>query len=201
MENKINQTFKNLLKTNGQKLTAIIGGILILAIIVGIIVIAAVNPAPKVTEETLFPTLKLVGELTTAELNYSGYKEYKDSGLPFLNRSNFLMTYQASLRAGIDIEKIEIDVNNKTKTVTLPAAEIQEVKVEPGTIKYYDEEFALFNFNSKEDSDKAQAQAEEEAKVQAHEMGILEHADKHAKTLIENSLQTAVPEDYTIVVK
>lgn len=202
MENKITQAIQNLLQTKRQKVIALVSGIVLITLIVGIVLIAVIA-TPKVSSETLFPTMELIGELTTVELKYSGNKEYKDSGLPFLNRSDFLMTYEASLRAGINMEEVEIEVNNLTKTIyiTLPDAEIQTVKVDPDSIKYYDEKFSLFNFNSKEDANKAQEQAEQEAKLQAEKMGVLEYANDHAEKLIIELLQNAVPKKYKIVIK
>ena len=201
MENKTPQTLKNLFSTTKAKLIALTSGVLLIAVIIGIIVLSL--GTPKVTSDSIIPTLELVGELTTAKLKFSGHKEFKDDGVIFFNRSDFLMTYEATLRAGINIEKIDIHVNDLTKTVTvtLPKAELQEVKVLPETIKYYDEKFSLFNFDSKEDANKAQKQAEEAAKIEAMETGILDFANDHAKTLVKKLLQNALPEDYTVNVK
>ena len=195
--------FVEFLKNPKKMVLAVASVIVLIALIAGISVAAALSRKPEFTASTLYPTLELVGELTTAKLRFSGHKEYKDSGIPIFNKSDFLMVYSATLRAGIDIEKVEIDVNDLTKTitVTLPAAEIQEVKIEPESIKYYDEKFSLFNFDAKEDSDKAEKLAEEEAIIEAGKTGILEHADKHAETLIKNLFQDLIPEDYTLVIK
>lgn len=203
MENKIISNLKTAFSTAKAKWITIISGVLLLAIVLGIVVIAATNKPSEVTADSLIPTLELVGELTTAKLNFSGHKEFKDDGVLFFNRSDFLMTYQATLRAGIDIKNVEIRINDVTKTVsvTLPEAEIQEVKILPETIKYYDEGFSLFNPNTKEDANKAQKQAEDAAKIEAVETGILDFANNHAKTLLQKLLQDALPEEYTIEIK
>ena len=57
---------------------------------------------------------------------------------------------------------------------------------------------ALFNFDDKEDSDKAQSMAEEEATKQAENMGILEYADMNARDLIKGILAEVVPDNYEI---
>ena len=101
------------------------------------------------------------------------------------------MTYNAEVTAGIDVKKIDVTVNDDTKTVKikLPKAEIYSVKVDPGTIQYHDEKIALFNINEKEDSDKAEKMAEKDAMEQARKCGLLENADKNAEVLLKGLLE------------
>ena len=88
--------------------------------------------------------------------------EYKDEGIMFINRSDFVMVYEATARVGIDVKKVKVDVNNllKTVTVTIPKAEVLDVKVDMDSIKYFDTKFALLNVDYKEDANKATSIAE-----------------------------------------
>lgn len=145
----------------------------------------------KVSNEIVTATLEQASELTTAKLNYKGFAKYKDSGVTFINKSDFLMVYKATMRAGIDLKKVKTEVDDEKKIiwVKVPKAEIQEVKIDPSSIKYYDEKIALFNTNEKEDANKAQALAEKEAKKEAKNLGVLELADKQAKSLVKGILK------------
>ena len=98
------------------------------------------------------------------------------------------------------IKEIIIESNKISKTikVTLPKAKILEVKVDPSTIKYYDTKLALFNFDSREDANDAQALAEQEAKKELEKMGILESANEQAEVLIRGLLQESIPSDYEL---
>ena len=69
------------------------------------------------------------------------------------------------------------------------------------TIKYFDEKFALFNVDEKEDANKAVVLAENSVKEEAIKTGILELADKQSATLIEGLLSKAIPEGYTLKAK
>jgi len=89
----------------------------------------------------------------------------------------------------------------KTIHINIPKAIIQEAKVDPKTIKYFDEKFSLFNVNEKDDANKAVALAEERVKKEAIETGILELADKQSATLIEGLLSKALPEGYKLDIK
>jgi hypothetical protein len=68
-------------------------------------------------------------------------------------------------------------------------------------IKYFDEKFSLFNVDAKEDANKANALAEEEAKKELAGMGILEMANEQAEALIKGLIQDVVPKNYEIKVK
>lgn len=161
------------------------------------------NKSAKVDTTYLISKLEKSSELTTAKLTYTGFSEYKDKGIKILNRSDFLMVYTATARFGIDLKEVKIDSNDATKTINIiiPKAEIIEVKVEPKSIKYYDEDFSLFNFNSKDDANEAQDLAEKAAKKDINKMGVLEMADAQSETLIKGLLQDVIPEGYKIKTK
>lgn len=180
-----------------------------LCILVGILVLGifAYNKissffGPKVNTEELNALLTKSSELTSAKLNYTGLAEYKDTGIKFLNRSDFTMVYRATVRAGIDVNKVEITTDNSAKIIYLkiPQAEVQDVNVDTSSIKYYDEKFSLFNTNEKEDSNLAISMAEESAKKEAANMGILEFANEQAENLVKGILANAIPDGYTIEV-
>ena len=177
-------------------------------IVIGLIILLVVmvinyNKNYEVDTEYLMGILRKSSELTTAELEYKGFAKYKDKGVVILNKSDFLMTYTATARAGIDLDKVKVDADKITKTIwlTIPKAEIQSVNVDPKKITYYDEKFALFNVDQKEDSDRAQALVEDEAKKELAKMGILKMANDQAETLIKGLLQGSIPEGYEVKVR
>jgi hypothetical protein len=112
------------------------------------------------------------------------------------------MVYTATVRAGINIDEVKIESNNIDKIyITIPDAQIQEAKVDPSSIKYFDEKFALFNVNGKEDSNKAIVLAEGAAIEEAANTGILELANSQSETLIKGILANAIPDGYIIEIK
>ena len=138
-------------------------------------------------------------ELTAAKLNYTGMTRYQDSGVPVVNKASFIMVYKATARAGIDVDKVQVKVDNAHKTVflTIPKAEIQDVNVDTSSIEYFDEGFAFANFDQKKDSNAAIAEAKKDAKEEISTSGVLEMADAQSEALIKGILQPAVPDDYT----
>lgn len=173
------------------------------AIILSILCVATYNYTPKTNTTSLNKLLLEASDLTTAKLNITNMTEYKDQGIKILNRSDFIMVYDATVWAGIDMEKVEIVADDLKKIihVSIPKATIQNAKVDSSSIKYFDEKFSLFNVNEKEDANKAIVLAEESVKKEAVKTGILELADKQSATLIEGLLSKAIPDGYELDAK
>lgn len=161
------------------------------------------NGQEKVDTEMLINTLQEASELTTAKLNYTGMTKFEDKGVAFINKADFTMVYKATARIGIDVADVKVTADDTERIVyiTIPKAEVQDVKVNASSIQYFDEKFALFNVDEKEDGNKAIALAEEEAKKEIDKMGGLDMADSQAATLIKGILANAIPDGYKIEVK
>ena len=203
-ENKKKFKFKKIVNfVKKHKKFSIIAAVVLVVAIASIIITLTANDELYIEDTTfIINELQKASELTTAKLKTTGFSHIKDKGVWFLSRSNFMMTYDAIVEAGIDISKVTVKADNITKQILvgIPKAEIQSVKVDSNSIKYYDEEFALFNVDQKEDANRAVVQAEKEAKKQAKNIGILELADSQAETLVRGILANAIPDGFTLVV-
>lgn len=177
--------------------------ILLIIILVGIYAIKKYNNKETVDTRYIIAKLEKSSELTTAKLKYTGVTFFKDKGISFINKSDFAMVYDATARAGIDVKNIKVEIKETLKTIiiSIPKAEILDVKIDVNTIKYYDEKFALFNINEKQDANKAIAQAEKEAKKYYEELGVLEMADNQAETLVKGLINDLIPSNYKLVFK
>ena len=152
------------------------------------------NKTAKLDTEIISKKFANASELVTQKLTMEGYSTYEDEGIPFLTKGNFVMTYKSQVTAGIDASKISFRVEEGEHTlyIHLPQAEIFSAAVDPGTISYHGESVAIFNFNNKEDANKAQKMAEEDARKAAVESGILDNANSYAQTLVKGILQGSV---------
>lgn len=175
----------------------------LLVVIIGVIILVCYNRESEIDTSYILAKLEKSSELTTSKLTYDGFNWYKDTGISLINRGDFMMVYTATARAGIDISKVKITTEYITKTIviSLPKAEILDIKVDPGSIKYYDEKFALFNFDKKEDANDAQKSAEEKAHTDLENFGILKSADEQAEVLIKGLIQDMIPKGYSLKVK
>lgn len=185
------------------KIGRIIGIIFITFIVSFSVFVYLDNKESEIDTTYIIAKLEESSELTTTKLNYTGMSEYKDTGISFINKSDFIMVYEATARIGIDVKEIEIESDdfNKVVWITMPKAKILDVKVDLGKIKYFDEKFALFNVDYKEDANKATLLAEQSAKIELENMGILDMANTQSITLIKNLIEDLIPKNYEVKVR
>lgn len=147
-----------------------------------------------VTAEIIDKKLQNISELSTAEMIYTGLVTVSDGKIPFLTKKGFSMIYIGTVKAGIDPLQVRVDVNEKKEvvTVTIPRAEIQSVKVDPASIRFYDEKKALFNQDEKTDVTDAIMLAEDDLKGTADTDGLIKRADQQAEYIIEGILENSI---------
>lgn len=196
---KIKETFLKIFKTKKSKI--ILGTIIALLVVCGLLFIYNGKSTADIEQMNLL--LSKSSELTAAKLKITAMSDFKDTGIVFLNRADFIMVYTATVRAGINIDDVKIEPDNISKKIyiTIPEAQILEAKVDPKSIKYFDEKLASFNVDAKEDSNRAVSLAEEAAKKEAANTGILELANQQSATLIKGILANAIPNGYEIEIK
>lgn len=153
-----------------------------------------------VTIETIEKRLEDLADLSTAELVYTNLYTVTEGKIPFLTQKGFSMVYTADVRAGIDMGGVRVELDDRRVTVTLPPAEIQTLKVDPESIRFYDEKHALFNWDKKTDVTQAIALAEADTREKADTDGLLKLASQRAELLVKGLLEGAAG-DRAVVVK
>lgn len=148
----------------------------------------------KISAASIEEKLSKCSDLTTARLNYRGIIRYEDGDIQFINKKSFSMIYDAHIKAGIDLSQADVSVNGKKITVTIPKPEIQDIVVDPDSLEFYDEKFALFNWTKKEDTTEAMAAAKKDAEERAEQTELIGQAAEQARTVI-TTLLTPVAEE------
>jgi|GEM_PF-734301 len=153
----------------------------------------------SVSVTNIVTALQKSSDLVAAKVKFTGVARYDDKGIPFLNKSDFVMLYNATVKAGIDIAKVcfAVDDSGQTVYIYVPQAEIISVEVDAGSLEFFQEGFALFNTDEKNDAAKALNMATEDAKKDALDTGVLELADHQSQTLIRGILSSVV-HNYTL---
>ena len=60
------------------------------------------------------------------------------------------MEYNATIKVGIDVEAIKVDIKNDKVIVSVPHTKLLDTPhVDPSSIKYVDEKKAIFNWTTK----------------------------------------------------
>lgn len=192
-----------LLETTKSKVIFIFAVVLIISIALVVIGNKIFNKEASADFTHLNMLLEKSSELTTAKLKITGIENYKDAGAMIINRSDFTMVYSATIRAGVELKEVKIEPNTIAKeiVVVMPRAKVFDCHVDQNEIQYFDEKFALFNVDSKEDANKACALAEQDGIREAEATGILEFAETEAEYVIKDILTPALPDGYTLTVK
>lgn len=131
-----------------------------------------------VSRSTLQDAVK-VAELSTAQYTYNGIAEvYRDESQ---EKVKCRILYNSTVKAGIDFEKVDfnVDEENKTVTVILP-----EIEILANTVT--ENELSFIPANSKIDLPEALSACKEDAEREAKaSSALMESAEKNSKSAVE----------------
>ena len=147
-----------------------------------------------VSHDLVVQKVRSVAKLLTSETTVRDVVVYENTWMNSTKRSLVVVT--GRVLAGIDLEKgadVKIDDAAKTITVTLPPAEVLAVEVT--NMRTYDERGGLWNPFTPADRDAIQRQVRSQLERAGNELGVAEHANRSAKTLLETLLAT---DGYTV---
>ena len=163
----------------------------------------------EITAEMVQESLHDAGVLITEEyyftevVSYSSIKKLWNIDLG-ITESSYLASYDGVVTAGVDLTKatVEKDEDEKLVTVMLPASAIQNVDIDPESFVLYSEKAGLGNRLSVEDFNNSLVELEQTAREKAVDRGVLERADKNARTLVGGIIATLVDtEEYRVAFK
>ncbi|SHH53541.1 DUF4230 domain-containing protein [Tepidibacter thalassicus] len=144
-------------------------------------------------------------ELTTTKYYYSNIISFKEDKkiqnikIPFTQKS-FLIKYEGVVKAGIDINDVEILENKEKKIrIKLNNSKILEHNINEKNIYVYDEKTSLFNKLSMKDVFNEITKEKKNIEKKLVEDGFLEEADKNTKLLLESILRDLGYEKIEIV--
>ncbi|MBP3897690.1 MAG: DUF4230 domain-containing protein [Mogibacterium sp.] len=143
--------------------------------------------------------LENASDCTTQKLIYQGLIESESGSIPILNKNAFLMTYTAVVRAGFDISKTDVKVDDTSVVITIPPMEIQEITIQPKSLKFYNTSLTIFKPDEKNEAQKALVAAEKDAAEKAGNSGLLAAADENAEALLRGILEGSVGDREIII--
>lgn len=162
----------------------------------------AMEPSVSLSATSIQEQLSESSELTTSKLDYRGLVRYENGDIDFLTKKGFTMVYDAEVRAGVDLSQASVELNGRSITVQLPMAEVQAISIDPDSIEFYDEAFALFNWDNKRDTTEALVLAKQDAEGKVDQVSMIDQANNQAKTVVESLLRpfTQGENAYTLTV-
>lgn len=143
------------------------------------------SPQITVNSSTVTEQLTKCQDLVTAKLEYTGLVTYEEGHISFIDKKGFTMTYNADVNAGVSLGDAKVDVEGTDINIQLPKATLKSISIDPDSLKFYDQKFALFNWQNREDTQSALKIAKKDAESKVNDSKLLEQADEQAKTAVE----------------
>ena len=105
-------------------------------------------------------------------------------------QSNYVYSYDGTIKAGIDFKDIGLDVDetNKVITVTFPEFRILSTEIDDDSFVLYNDGANLFTSLKLQDVNKSNAELKKDARDKAIQNGILDNARANAEVLIRGFL-------------
>lgn len=153
------------------------------------------TPTVRMDTTTVTQQLERCQDLVTAKLEYRGLVTYEEGDIDFINKKGFTMIYDADVAASVDLSKAEVAVDGRDVSIKLPHAKLESVSIDPDSLKFYDEKFALFNWQNKTDTAEALKLADKDAESKVDKTSLLKTADKQAKKAIGSMFAPFTGED------
>ena len=161
----------------------------------------------EITVDTIRDGLRDIGVLVTQEyyftdvISFSSVKKLFNGEVGF-TESSYLASYDGVVSAGIDFSRIEVtkDDEQGVVRVTLPAAEVLNVDVDPESFELYSEKTGFANPLPVEDFNNSVVTLENSVREKALAKGLLEKADENARSVVRNFIAGRVDTSrYTVV--
>ena len=162
---------------------------------------------PQITGDLLASRLRSVQELVTVSYYYTNMGRFENQvdfygwKVPFTTKS-FMVSYDGVIKAGVDLEQLQVSIGGGEVTVTLPESRIISHEIPEDSLEVFDESDNLFNHITIEDYTAFTRDQKSAMEQRAVDGGLLDRANQEARTAVD-SLLRIMPglEEYTLTVK
>ena len=162
---------------------------------------------PQITGDLLASQLRSVQELVTVSYYYTNMGRFENQvdfygwKVPFTTKS-FIVSYDGVIKAGVDLEQLQVSIGDGEVTVTLPESRIISHEIPEDSLEVFDESDNLFNHITIEDYTAFTQDQKSAMEQRAVDGGLLDRANQEARTAVD-SLLRIMPglEEYTLTVK
>ncbi len=147
---------------------------------------------PTITSDLLGQQFRSVQELVSVEYHYTNMGKFENQldfygwKVPFTTKS-FLVSYDGVIKAGVDLSRAEVDVDEvrKAVTITLPASRILSHEIPEDSLQVFDETRNIFNPITIEDYTGFTRDQKAEVEQKAIDEGLLTDAAEKARSAVE----------------
>lgn len=184
------------MKNLKKKIWTIVGTVLVVAAAFGMGAFwkgakgGLVKEKETITEDILQQQIQEIGELGTAKYYYTNMGRYENTlqlggkNIPFTKKM-FIISYDGTIKAGVDVKDIRVTLKDHAIRVTIPAARILSHEVDMDSVTVFDEKNSIFNGLATEDVTRFLNEQNSQMEEKAVGNGILEDASRNAGNTLE----------------
>lgn len=164
--------------------------------------IAQTSAQPSIDETVVTKQLKACSDLATSKMMYRGLVTYTSGNIELWDKKSFQMIYDAEIKAGVDMSEADVSMDGKKIEISLPAATIQDVSIDPDSVKIYDQKYSLLNWSDRSDTSAAMSEAKADAREAAEKSDMDGQADAQARAIVKQMFAVIDGQDgYEVDVK
>ena len=120
--------------------------------------------------------------------------------VPFTTKK-FILTYDGTIKAGIDLSRAQVEVSGGAVRIMLPKAQVLSHEIEEDSVEIFDEKASIFNPFTVEDFTAFQAEQKAIVEEKAVSRGLLEEAGQKARSSVQLMVGELLPEDVQLTVE
>ncbi len=181
-------------------------------ILVAIVILSTILSSCKKEEEIEIDEscLRSIFELATLDCYYNNVaKITKEKNNAWQKDREMWIEYEGAATIGIDMNKVQIEINNDIVNITLPKAEVTNIRIVTESFNeesyYISEDGLIKNKITAEDQQKAVEKAQKEMERTAKsDQKLMAKAENRAKSLIKsyiNEIGAITDTDYQVIWK
>lgn len=152
---------------------------------------------PTIDSVQIVDEVQSIGELATVKYIYTDMGKFEDTqqfqgyDIPLTTKS-FILSWNGTIKAGIDASEIGLDVDEASKTilVRIPSAKILSHETDESSVRVFDESNNVFNPITLDDYSTFFATSKSEMEQRALDSGILDEAIENAESVILRILES-----------
>lgn len=168
------------------------------------------NTKPEISSDIVLEQLQDVKELTTLKYTYTNVGSFENENefygvkIPFTLKK-FIISYDGNLSAGIDLDEVEVNVDNKGKkiNITMPEAKILSHQIDEDSLTIFDEKNSIFNQFKIEDFQQFRVAEMKKVENDMIEKGFLDQAEERSKQAVIDilNINPIIAEEYQVNIK
>ena len=157
------------------------------------------SETPQLDAVVLESQVRDISELASVTYTYTNMAQFESSNdfygvkIPFTTKS-FILTYDGTIKAGVDLSQATVDVSGNTVRITLPQAAILSHEIDEDSVEVFDEKTSIFNPFTVEDFSSFQADQKAAMEEKALDKGLLTEAQAKAEASVRQLLTSTLPE-------